>query len=100
MELRETPDGVLVPINAHAAARRDSIKGIHNGRLKVEVTAAPEKGKANRAILKLLSKQLRLKSHQLKMVHGATSSEKTCLAIGISANDLRERIDAIALEHH
>lgn len=100
MELRETSDGVLFPINAHAAPRRDTIKGIHNGRIKIEVTATPEKGKANRATLKLLSQQLRLKSHQMEIVHGPTRSKKLCLAMGISANDLRERIDAIAPEHH
>ncbi len=43
-------------MRAHAGARQNGIVGEHNGMLRVAVTAAPEKGKANKAIVDVLSK--------------------------------------------
>jgi uncharacterized protein len=47
IELRSHQGGVIVPVQAHAGARRNGVLGVRNGMLRVAVTAAPEKGKAN-----------------------------------------------------
>ena len=47
--------------------------------LKVMVTAAPEKGKANAALVKLLSKQWRLPRSAFKIISGETDRNKTLL---------------------
>ena len=70
IELSTDGDAVLIPVQARPKAKKTAVTGIHDGRLKVAVTQAPEKGKANDAILKLLAKTLGLKRSQLELVTG------------------------------
>lgn len=44
---------------------------------KIYVTAAPEDGKANEAVLKLLAKNLGVSKSSLTIVRGLTNREKT-----------------------
>lgn len=50
--------------------------------LCVGVTAVPEKGKANAALLRLLAKQLRLPARELTLISGATDRHKQVLVKG------------------
>ncbi len=53
--------------------------------LCVSVTAAPEKGRANEALLRLLAKQLRRPLRDLDLVAGATDRHKQVLIRGDAA---------------
>jgi uncharacterized protein (TIGR00251 family) len=77
LTLRETADGVIVAVQAHAGGRKNGITGIHDGRIKVSVTQVAEKGKANKAILEVLCRALGLSKSQVTLVSGETSSQKT-----------------------
>lgn len=90
--------GVLLPVKAYPKAKQNAVTGVHNGRLKVSVTAAPEKGKANDAIIKLLAKSLKLKKTQLTLSHGATSPWKEFLVGDISVMNLQNQITALELD--
>lgn len=94
LQLDIRPDGVILPVRAHAGARRNALKGIHAGALQVLVTQAPERGKANKAITDLLADQLELRKSQLELLAGNTSAQKRFLVRGISAEDLQQRIVA------
>jgi uncharacterized protein YggU (UPF0235/DUF167 family) len=56
-------------------ARSESID-VTNGRLLAKVRAKPEDGKANAAVLELLSKALGMPTSRLRLLRGATSREK------------------------
>ncbi len=86
------PDGILLPIRAQPGARKNGITGEHDGRLKVAVTQAAEKGKANAAIQKVLAKELGLKKSQLSLVSGPTSPLKVFLIGGVGLQELQSRI--------
>ncbi|MFT5525744.1 MAG: hypothetical protein ACI9HK_003714, partial [Pirellulaceae bacterium] len=60
--------------------------------LKVSVTQAPEKGKANRAIAEFLAKMLGLKKSQIRLLNGEKCSEKEFLIAAIAMDELRDRI--------
>ncbi|MBE7636418.1 DUF167 domain-containing protein [Sneathiella sp. P13V-1] len=47
--------------------------------LKARVTAVPEKGKANKALLKLLSKSFKIAASHMKIIAGETDRNKTIL---------------------
>jgi uncharacterized protein len=85
-------DGTILPVRAHPGARRNEIRGEQDGMLKVSVTQAPEKGKANKAVIELLSKKLGLKKSQFELVSGETSHQKRFLVRGIEPDELAERI--------
>lgn len=47
-----------------------------NMHLKVYVTTVPEKGKANKAVIELLAKELKVPKSHISVVSGETSSSK------------------------
>jgi len=60
-------------------------------RLRVRVAAPPEKGKANKAVVKLLADALGAAPRDIEVVRGATSRSKTLQIAGTEA-DLRHRL--------
>lgn len=91
--LRTHPQGTLLDLRAQPGARREGIVGVQADRLKVAVHAAPEKGKANAAIIEVLAEELGLKRSQIQLVSGETSPKKTVLLEGISLDALHARIE-------
>jgi uncharacterized protein (TIGR00251 family) len=84
--------GAILPVQAHAGARRNAVGGIHDGRLKVSVTTAPEKGKANKAIIAVLSERLSLRKSRIELLSGQTSAQKQFLIRGLTPAELAERL--------
>ena len=66
--------------------------GLLDGMLKVKVSAAPEKGKANQCLLKFLAKQLGVKKNAVSIISGKTSPVKHIQVLGISADTLLEKL--------
>lgn len=84
---RRTGDGVAVAVRVTPRARRDRIEGLAptaagGTEIRVGVTAAPEDGKANAAVLKLLAGAWKLPKSSLSVIRGATDRHKTILAAG------------------
>jgi uncharacterized protein (TIGR00251 family) len=80
-----------VTIKAVPGAQRDEIAGMLGSRLKVRVAAAPEDGKANAAICRLIADALGLKHRDVRVVAGQTRPEKT-LEIDHVGPDALERL--------
>ncbi|MEE8445867.1 MAG: DUF167 family protein [Alphaproteobacteria bacterium] len=82
-----TRDGVRVAVRLTPRAGRNRIDGLVEDAdgapmLKISVTAAPERGKANGALVKLLAKAWRLPKTTIGIATGATSRRKTLLVRG------------------
>lgn len=63
-------------------ASRSAIEGVFTdaegvNHLKVKVTAAPEDGKANKAVIELLAKTFHIPKSKIEIVSGSTSQFKT-----------------------
>lgn len=85
LNLQATPEGILLSVRATPGAKKNAIQGIHDGMLKVSVTAAPEDGKANAAIVVLLAKKLNISKSRVQLVMGATQRQKKFLLIDVEA---------------
>ena len=83
-----------LPVKVVPGASRDSIEWLDAGHsiLKVRVTAAPEKGRANKAVVRLLAQQLALPASAIAIVSGSTSQHKQVTIDGISEADFREKL--------
>ncbi len=55
---------------------QNKIEKMEDGSYKVWVTVVPEKGKANQAVAKLLSKYFKVAKSQIEIVGGKTAREK------------------------
>ena len=58
------------------SSSKDCFAGWLEETLKVKVKAAPEKGKANKAVIKFLEKSLDLPKGSVNIISGLTSSRK------------------------
>jgi uncharacterized protein (TIGR00251 family) len=93
--LEPHPEGTILPVRAHPGARRNEIRGEQNGMLKVSVTQAAEKGKANKALIALLSKELSVRKSQIELISGVTSSQKRFLVREVTSEQLSARIEHV-----
>lgn len=84
-------------IRAKPGARRNAVTGIHAGALKVQVTAAPEKGKANQAIVALLADSIGVAKSNVSVVRGETSQDKVVRVVGVDAETLQQKLEACLL---
>ena len=78
------PEGLRLAVRLQPGARRAGVEGfeqLSDGSqvLKVKVTAPPEDGKANDALVALLAKTLKLPKRDLELVSGHRNRNKTLL---------------------
>lgn len=92
IELQPTTGGIVLPVYAQPGARKNAVKGVHVGRLKIALTQAPEKGKANQALAKLLAELLGVKRSQVSLRAGETSQHKKFPIAGADLTSLQERL--------
>ena len=93
MPLESHTDGTILSVRAQPGARRNELRGYQDGALKVCVTQVAEKGKANKALIALLGKELSLRKSQIELISGETSAQKRFLIRGIAPAELAARID-------
>jgi uncharacterized protein (TIGR00251 family) len=89
----EIEDGTMISVKARAGARANQIRGIQDGALRVDVTQAAEKGKANKAIVGLLAKQLGIPKSNINVVTGQTHTLKKIRIDGLSLTEFKTRMD-------
>lgn len=94
LSLRAKDGAVVLKVAARPGASRSAIQGVQGDALKVAIQAPPEKGKANKALTTFLAKSLGLRRAQVTLVGGATSRDKTLRFEGVTAPELRARIEA------
>jgi len=70
------PEAVLLHVRVQPKARANAVKGWHGAALRVSVTAAPEDGKANRAVIELLAETFDVAPSSIDLVRGAASRDK------------------------
>ena len=73
-------------------AKKDAIAGMLGERLKVRVSAAPEDGKANRAVCRVLAEALGVDERAVSIVVGPTNPEKVARVEGLLGADIRTRL--------
>ncbi|MCX7626014.1 MAG: DUF167 domain-containing protein [Candidatus Sumerlaeaceae bacterium] len=69
-------DKRLIRIKVHPHAKRDHVAELEPDYYSIWTTAAPEKGKANEAVRRLLAERLGVAPSCLELRKGATSREK------------------------
>lgn len=94
IDLTEHAEGSVLPVRAQPGARKDAILGERAGALRVAVTAAPERGKANAAIARLLAEALGCRPSRVALLSGETAREKRFLISGLTPEELHLRLAA------
>ena len=71
---------------------RDEFVGEHDGAIKVKLAAAPVKGAANKALLELLSRRLRVPKSDIELLAGETGRLKRLRIAGVTMDEARRRL--------
>lgn len=77
-----------IPVKVVPGASRDGISGWLGDSLKLRVTAPPEGGKANKAVIQLLSAALDVPRSSVSIVSGTSSARKIVEVPGLDKNAL------------
>jgi len=104
MPVRRVADGVSVAVRLTPKAGADRIDGVAEDAagghvLKARVTAVPESGKANAALIKLLAKRWKLPKSALSVTGGAKDRNKVVHVAGDPAA-LYEHLSRWLKERH
>jgi uncharacterized protein (TIGR00251 family) len=89
--LTERRDGVWLELHVKAGGKRDRIT-LDGDRLRVEVRAPRERGKANAAVIALLAEQFGVPRSSIEILRGELDSHKVVLLRGAPLAAIRERV--------
>ena len=90
LEVREHDGAVSFDILVQPRASRAKLGPVHDGRLKVAVTAPPVDGEANAAVIELLAKQLGVARGAIEIAAGQTGRRKTVRVRGVARAVIEE----------
>ncbi len=76
--IKVTKDGVVLQLKISPNASKNAILKDDTG-IKIKLTAQPIEGKANKALVEFLSKQLKIPKTSIEILRGETSKDKTLL---------------------
>ncbi len=66
-----------IQVQIQPGSSKDQIIGLHNGRLKIKISAPPVDGKANQNLIEFIAKALGVSKSKIEIVKGRTSKLKT-----------------------
>lgn len=89
LAIEERDGRATFAIRVSPRASKNAVGGVHDGALKISVTAPPVDGEANEAIIKLLSKRLGVPKRAITIVSGATGRDKRVAVEGVAADAIR-----------
>ena len=92
LDLAPWEDGTALRVKVRAHARQNALAGIRDGALRAQVTAAPEKGQANGAVLALLARALGVPPSALALLSGAANPAKRIGVRGLGPGQVAERL--------
>jgi len=93
LKIEQTDSGVIFHVKVVPGSSITKIAGILDGMLKVKIAAAPEKGKANQALIEFLSKKLGVKKNNIAIVSGQISPVKTVSIGSISIENILSALE-------
>jgi hypothetical protein len=93
LSIRNTKQGLVFKVRLQPRSSRNRIVGLQGEALKVQLTAPPVKGEANKALLEFLAGKLGVGKSQLQILSGHTSREKQIGVRGVGEEDILRLLD-------
>jgi uncharacterized protein YggU (UPF0235/DUF167 family) len=87
-----TTERTRLRLRVAPGAARAAVVGRHGDGWKIRVAAAPERGRANEAVLALLAATLSLPRTSISLVSGSSSRDKIVELAGIPPEEIDRRL--------
>lgn len=88
--LKEGEGALHIKVRVVPGSSREMLAGIHDDALKIKLTTAPEKGKANKALTRLLARSFGVPAASILLVSGANSRDKMVRISGIDRLQMKQ----------
>jgi uncharacterized protein len=95
IDITDRAEDCVLPVRAQPGAKKTAIVGEYHGALKIAVTAPPNGGRANDALIEALRDKLGLKRSQIELIGGQTSRDKKFLIHGMTRVELECLVAAL-----
>jgi uncharacterized protein (TIGR00251 family) len=92
--IRDTPGGTVFAVKLHPRAKKNAITGVVGDALKLAVTAPPIDGRANAACVEFLANLFAMPRSSVTIASGETSRRKIIRVAGLSADEVRRKLEA------
>lgn len=98
LKIYKAGDAVTFKVKVQPGVAKNEIIGVQGDVLKIKINAPPVKGKANKALIDFLAKELGVKKSEIEIVSGHTSRVKKIKVMGEGTEKiLQELIDNISV---
>lgn len=88
LEVSEVDGAVIVGLRVSPRAAKTRVLGVHDGALKLSITAPPVDGAANKAIVAFFAKALSIPKQQVQIESGERGRSKRVRIEGVRAVDI------------
>jgi len=90
--LTENNRGCYLKVFVKASSKQNKIVTVHGEELKINIAAPSVDGKANRELVKYLSRLLKIGRDKISITRGNSSRHKTIFVSGLRAADLEAEL--------
>lgn len=90
--LTATEEGVILALKVQPRSSKNQLVGLHEGALKIKLTAPPVAGSANKCCCDFIAQLLSVPARDIAIITGATSRHKRVLVKGLNRCDVVERL--------
>ncbi len=84
--------GLSFKVKVIPSSSTNQVVGVYDGMLKVKISAAAEKGKANQQLVEFLSKVLQISKKDTTITSGATRRVKTVKVSGLTCEQVMGKL--------
>ena len=91
--IHDTAAGATFVVKVHPRAKKNAITGTVGDAIKLALTAPPIEGRANEACIEFFAKFLNVPRSSITIAAGQTSRRKVIRVAGLSAQELRKRLN-------
>lgn len=86
------PEGIDLLVRAQPGAKKSGVLGMVGDAIKLGVSAPPEDGKANEALVELVADLLGVRKSGVSLVSGKSARGKRFRIIGVTSQEAESRI--------
>ena len=88
LKITAEDSGFIVEVRVQPKGSSNRVAGLYDGALKLAVTAAPESGRANKAVISFLAKELGVKKYNVEIISGHSSRAKRIRISGCTETNI------------
>ena len=92
MLITEAKEGCYLKVFITPKSSKNQILSIINDELKIKIAAPPEKGKANKELIRFLSRNLKIQKDSISITKGETSRHKTLFLQNCNKTEIQNLI--------